>query len=168
MGIARVVAVIGALSGLLSVGLSLVLPELMAWYMFEIDSGDGYYLTGLGRVIIKGMIIEREISILVLIGGIAIILGAILCIVSAIKESKKIGFFGGILMLLGPGLLIADFLMRISDLAGAIGSYVDILGKSIFWGTYDDGFFVYTWSLWVGFYIASVGGVLGLLGGIAY
>lgn len=168
MKIARVVALIGALGGLIGVTLSLLLPELMAWYRLELETGEGYYLTGFGTVIIRGSLIERENSMVVLIGGIATILGSVLCIISAIKESKKIGFFGGVFMLLGPVLLIIDLAARFSEFTDAIGTFVDGLGKGIFYGSWDDGFTLYTWELWIGFYMSAAGGFLGLLGGVAY
>jgi hypothetical protein len=168
MKIARIVALIGAFSTLIGVGLSLLLPDLMAWYRLELSTGEGYYLNGLGFLIIRGSLIEREDSLLVLIGGIGSILGAILCIISAIKESKKIGFFGGVFMLLGPILLIIELATRVGDFTTAIGAFVDGLGKGIFWGSWDDGFTFYTWELWIGFYMSAAGGFLGLLGGVAY
>lgn len=171
MGLGRYVTVIGAIIGILTVGISLVLPELLAWWRLEVVNGgiiDGYYLTGLGGVVIRGTLIERDASIPGLIGGIAVIVGAILCIICAITELKTLGFFGGILMLTGPVLLYIDFLVRLSDLARAIGIFVDgIGGGSLFWNSYDDGFYVYTWGLWIGFFAAAVGGFLGLLGGVA-
>lgn len=171
MGAGRVFALIGALVGLSCLLLSLILPELLCWYKYEGFSAGltaGWYLTGFGTIINRGPIGPLDNSIVVLIGGIVVIVGAvILCIGSAAMERKTAGLIGGILMLLGPILVIADLLIGISELAENMKLLVDGVGGIIFWGTFDTGLIVHSWSLWIGFYIILVGGFLGLVGGVA-
>lgn len=166
----RVFILIGVILGLLSLLLGFILPELFCWYRFEMNNmgiTSGWYLTGFGTVITKGYIAPLGLSVVELIGGIVVIVGVILCIVGATKESKIPGIIGGIMILLGPILAIFDLLIGISGLAEAMGLFVDWTDGSIFWGTHTDMGIVYSWSLWIGSFMALVGGFLGLIGGVA-
>ena len=149
MGFGRIAAIIGAAVGLLSVILSLILPELFCWYSYTItnmisSNKSGYYLTGFGTTsTIPYSTAISGIALLELIGGFIVILGAIICIVGVSKESKKIGSIGGILILLGPVLLLVDFLFGIGAYFG-INEYHEYVAfiqtipsnESILWGTF--------------------------------
>jgi len=172
MGFGRIAAIIGAIVGLLSVILSLILPELFCWYSYTITNifslnKSGYYLSGFGTTItIPYSSAISTIALLELIGGFLVIGGAIICIVGVTKESKKIGSIGGILILLGPVLLLVDFLIGISEYYEMVAFIQTIpANESILWGTFrimgDD----YAWNLWIGFFMAVAGGVLGTIGG---
>ena len=164
---------IGALIGILSVVLSLILPELFGWYMIGVSSmgitGRGY-ITGFGTLVVRGPGFESaaDLAILVLIGGILIIIGAILCIASGEVLPEVIGIIGGILMLVGPMLLIIDLLAVVSEVAEATDRLVDVAGGTIFGGSHFEMGYKYIWGLYLGFYILIAAGVLGLIGGIMF
>ena len=132
-------------------------------------SEGAYYLTGFGTTsAIPPSSLITELAILETIGGSMVILGSILCIVAAVKESKGIGVLGGLLMLLGPILLVIDFLVGMSEFAGVIGDNLDLfVNRNAFWETFSTMGYLYTWGIWTGVFLCAIGGVLGLIGGIA-
>ena len=172
MGAGRIAAIIGAAVGLLSVILSLILPELFCWYSYTVVNTtslnkSGFYLTGFGTTTsIPYSTAISGIALLELIGGFLVILGAIVCIVGVTKEENKIGAIGGILILIGPVLLLADFLIGISEYYEYVAFIQSIdPNKSILWDTATSFGFTYTWNVWIGFFMAVAGGVLGTIGG---
>ena len=158
MGFGRIAAIIGAAVGLLSVILSLILPELFCWYSYTItnmisSNKSGYYLTGFGTTsTIPYSTAISGIALLELIGGFIVILGA--------------------MILLGPVLLLVDFLFGIGAYFG-INEYHEYVAfiqtipsnESILWGTFIIMGDYYAWNLWIGFFMAVAGGVLGTIGG---
>ena len=170
MGFGRIAAIIGAIVSLLSVILSLILPELFCWYSYivsSISSKSGYYLSGFGTTItIPYSSAISTVALLELIGGFLVIGGAIICIVRVTKEDKKIGSIGGVLILLGPVLLLVDFLIGISEYYEYVAFIQTIpANESILWGTFSIMGYDYAWNLWIGFFMAVAGGVLGTIGG---
>lgn len=170
MGKGRVVAIIGIALGAASVLLSLAMPVFFAWYRLVLITPavtTDLNLTGFGTVIADpspGPI--EEIAMLVLIGGILVLAGAAVCIVGVLTEQKILGIIGGIAMIVGPLLLVADLLLIMSDFAEYMHTnWADPLNKSIFFGTESGGGITVTFGLFVGFYMAIGGGVLGLIGG---
>jgi len=170
MEFGKSISIIGAIVGLLSIFLGFISPEFFSWYKFEATSAAvsyGFYLTGFGTTTaIDSVNPISEMAILELIGGISVILGAIACIVGITKESKKFGFIGGILMLLGPILLLTDFLIVLSEYAEYIDFYQIMPDSNMFWDSVGIAGFTYSWNLWVGFFMGAAAGVLGLIGGI--
>ena len=166
MAYARQIAVIGAFIGILSVLLGLLSPELFSWYSLSLPSIDGgFYLTGFGNsVFINYPSQTDEIAGLVFAGGILVIVGAVECLTSALLKNKVVGIFGGLLMIVGPLLLVADIMMGMSEFMQWMEFYTS--GKSgaelLFGGIpeYDINY-----GLWIGFFMAIGSGVLGLIGG---
>ena len=162
--------IIGAAIGLLSIFLGFFLPELFCWFKFEASSvavSYGFYLTGFGTTTaIDSVNPISEIAVLELVGGISVLLGIIACIAGVTKESKKIGFLGRILILLGPVLLLTDFLIVLSEFADYVDFYQLSSDNNMFWDSVGIMGYTYTWNLWVGFFMAAAAGVLGLIGGL--
>ena len=172
MGFGKIVTIIGAIVGLISILLSFIFPDLFGWYRYEVSgwgSEGAYYLSGFGTVnSIPPSPFITELAILEAIGGLMVILGSILCIVATVKESKGMGVFGGLLMLLGPILLVIDFLVGMSEFAGVIGDNLDLfVNRNAFWEEFSTMGYAYTWGVWIGFFIGITGGTLGLIGGLA-
>jgi hypothetical protein len=166
MAYARQIAVIGAFIGILSLLLSLLSPEWFGWYRLSIPSIDGgLYLTGFGTVIIKEFpSVTDQIAILVLIGGILVIVGAVECLTSALLKNKVVGILGGLFMIVGPLLLLADIMMGVSEFMQFMENYTYNSGVELFFGripVWDMDF-----GLWIGFFMAIAGGVAGLIGGV--
>jgi len=81
-------------------------------------------------------------------------------IIGAAKEIKVMGIIGGVLTLIGPILLFSNLLIGIYDFQGLLGD------PNVFWGFREVGPGVWlSWGVWIGFFMALVGGVLGLVGG---
>ena len=87
-------------------------------------------------------------------------------IVGAINEQKTFGILGGIAMLVGPTLLIFDLIGQISVFADGMDSFSTGYDGTIFFGIFSGGGDTLYWGLWVGYFLANVGGVMGLIGGI--
>ena len=168
MGIGKIITLIGAILGLLSILLSLFIPEFLSWYRIEASGygiTGGVYLTGFGTFSTTGAISSiNEIWIFELIGGIFVILGSILCIASIIKKSRVARIIGGIWILLGPIIFLIHIISNISDFS----EIVEILGVgsdvNVFWGSVNESGVTTSWGLWIGFFLAVGGGTLGLVG----
>jgi hypothetical protein len=167
MGAGRGLAIIGAIFGILSVLLSMVLPKIFCWYTMGTDLTVPelhFYLTGFGTLVSK---IETDIAVWVCIGGILVIIGSVVCVFSTIVKNRKIGAIGGILMLVGPLLIFVEILFDNSDFAEIVNDFVDLSNGNIFYGSYEDMTSHYAlWNVWIGFYIAIGGAILGLIGGL--
>ncbi|MFX0041974.1 MAG: hypothetical protein ACFE8L_03590 [Candidatus Hodarchaeota archaeon] len=155
----------------MSVLLSLVVPEFFSWYHYEIDAGAygsfGIYMTAFGTVV-EDMpyAVSLDIATFVMIGGILVLAGAGLCIVGALTELKPLGIIGGVLMIVGPTMLIFDLVGEFSDFAETIALISDYYGGTVFFGSHSPyPGITFMWGLWVGYFIAYVGGVLGIIGG---
>jgi hypothetical protein len=168
----RALAIIGAVVGLLSVLLGLAIPAIFSWYHIELSYGPfsgGAYLTAFGNLIEDDVSLPSdatEMVTLVLVGGILVLAGAGLCIAGAATEQKPLGIIGGILMIIGPTMLIFDLMAQVSEFAQFMDMIAGYYDKSIFFGSFSPypGYSI-MWGLWVGYFIAYVGGVLGLIGG---
>ncbi len=178
----RIVAIVGAIVGIVFVLLSLAIPEFLSWYRWEIEgSGYGYseswgfYLTAFGTIsedLPPGYYIDVETAILVMIGGIMVLAGAGLCIVSAAIEMKPLAIVGGILMIVGPLMLIFDLVGGVSEFAEAMNDLADMGDSNVFFGSYSYTPYYYPgitidngWGLWIGFFIPFAAGGIGIIGG---
>jgi len=165
----KIVAIIGASIGILSVLLSLILPIVFSWYCYRI-SGGGYsgslYLTALGSSISDDFGSSFEVVILVLIGGILVLAGAALCLVGVVKEIKTLGIIGAILMIFGPTMLIYDLAGQVSDFAQTMNLIATSNDGNVFYHRFDPspGVMVIL-GIYYGYVIVYAGGILGLIGG---
>ncbi len=166
----KVLAIIGAIVGVASVLLGFVLPAFFSWFRMEISYGGtvvlGVYVSGFGTVS-SVPAYYTAFAYLELVGGIVLIVGAILCIVSAGKGSKAPGIVGGILMLVAPLILIVDLLLVSgADFAALIALMGGPADPSILWGSFSPAPGVLlSWGIWIGAFVALGAGVLGLIGG---
>ncbi|MFX1410532.1 MAG: hypothetical protein ACFFA6_09280 [Promethearchaeota archaeon] len=167
----KVLAIIGAVIGILSVVLAFAMPALFSWYHIDL-SGAGYsgglYVTAFGGIMEEGILSSPtdEIITLVLIGGILVLAGAALCIVSALTELKPLGLIGGILMILGPLFLIFDLMGQMSEFAEFMDSLATAYDSNVFFGSFSPYPGIsFNWGIWIGFFLAIGGGVVGLIGG---
>lgn len=164
MGAGKVIGIIGASISLASLLLSIILPEWFSWYRYSATDGlttIGFFLTGFGNFItIGGIPPLMDIIFLTLIGALILIAGAIVLIIGAAKGIKVMGIIGGISILIGPILLLLNLSIGFYDFQGLVGK------PNVFFGFEYIGFGILeAWGLWIGFFMALVGGVLGLIGG---
>ncbi|MFW9875513.1 MAG: hypothetical protein ACFFG0_20605 [Candidatus Thorarchaeota archaeon] len=117
---AKYFALIVAILGALTVLLSLFLPVLLGWYrivIHDISGPDGYYLNGFGIIHTSdpwGLPIPPGIELLVFsgpIGGMLVLVGAVACVGGTFREKKNIAIIGGVLMVLGPFLIVLDMII---------------------------------------------------------
>jgi len=172
MGAGKVLALIGAILALATLGLSFVIPAFFGWYRIEMSALGttiGVYFTGVGTLAVVGAPGTIEgFALFELIGGILLIVGAIVCIVGAVKESKAAGIVGGILILLSPLLLLMDLLLGIGDFAALIQLMGGPAGANPLWGSFTitgPPDIIMSWGLWIGSFLALGAGVLGIIGG---
>ena len=170
MGVGKIIAIVGAVIGILSVLLSIFIPDLVGWYKLSMSTVSppmdvDIFLTGFGSMESDTPGISSEIATFVMFGGILIILGAIACVVGAFKEMRKPALGGAILMIIGPLLLLADLLMTTSDFAEAVDLLVDVSNGNIFAGSFSDPSGSAKWGIHTGFFLPIVAGVIGLVGG---
>jgi len=168
MGSGKIVAIVGAIIGILSVTLGLVLPEWMGWWRYLVSGAgatSGYVVNGFGMLTNVGVTPppppEIALFFMVLIGGIMVLAGSAILIIGAVKESKVVGLIGGIVLLLGPMLLVLDLLIGIGDY-----SMILLPGTTVFWGSYEvaPGVFL-NWGIGIGAFMAIGAGAVGIIGG---
>ncbi|TKJ16898.1 MAG: hypothetical protein CEE43_19160 [Promethearchaeota archaeon Loki_b32] len=162
MGAGKIIAIIGGILGILTIGLYFVLPEIFCLWRLDGAPVLSIFLGGFGSSTgeLMGVAYGPEYAedIFLLIVGVLIVAGGALAIIGGLAGNKIIGILGGVLMIAGPIILtIALFaeLGDFEDIALLLG------GESLFWGS-EPGV---DWGLWIGFFLAIGGGVLGVIGG---
>ncbi|MFW9896640.1 MAG: hypothetical protein ACFFD7_12615 [Candidatus Thorarchaeota archaeon] len=175
-GIGGILMIIGVVVSLLSVLLSFLIPEMVGWYWYQQSNtweSDYYYLTGLGTYICKETIMCTDtVAIVGLIGGISVLIGSAVCIVAFLKNSKLIAILGGIILLIGPLLLIIEILTGIDYLNSILSGMHNLVfdsivnnfsGRNINMVGLEERI---SWGVGNGFFVAIIGGALGLAGGV--
>jgi len=162
MGAGKFIAIIGGILGILTIGLYFVLPEIFCLWRLDGAPFLSIFLGGFGsttgEVLGVGYGPDYAEDIMLLIICVLIVAGGALAIIGGLVGNKIIGILGGVLMIVGPILLIVALFIEygdFEDIALILG------GKSLFFGS-ELGV---DWGLWIGFYLAIGGGVLGLIGG---
>lgn len=160
MGAGRIIAIIAGILGILSVALFYVLPEIISFWKIS-GGGMGLYLGGFGFWSDAGDFSYAEDTLLTTI-FVLIVAGGALGIIGGLVENKVIGLIGGILMLLGPILLIVALFIEFGDFE-ALADLIE-LGTGKRFLLFGSGAGV-TWGLWIGTFLAFGAGVLGIIGG---
>jgi len=175
MGKGKIIAIIGAVVGILSVVLSLVLPELFGWYRVHasvLGVEAGYYLHGFGIFdALNSALLPMppgvdEMVLLVMIGGILMIAGAVVCGLGAFVENKILGILGGLLMIVGPLLLLVDIMTGMSEFIEFVELFTGESGVGLLFGSTSPAPGVtLSWGIWIGYFMGIGGGFVGLIGG---
>lgn len=171
---ARTLLTIAGVTGLISLFLGFILPDIGAWFRFE-ASADGatllkYYINGLGYEIIRGSIAQSlsglgsGIKMMEFLGGLCSLIGCILCLIGGARESKEYSITGAILILFGPILLIFDVLVLSSGNFNLILLIFGATDQSFLFGGLTIMGNTLAWGLWIGSFLALGAGVLGILG----
>jgi len=169
MGIGKILTLVGAFAGILSIILSFILPQYFSWFRIELEGVSGVYITGLGTItsIPPG---ASGYGIINVVGGIGSILGAIICIYGGVKKMRVNAIVGSLLLLIGPLTFImdtlvisaADFIAIIQGLGGP-SNVNPLWGSFIISGPPD---ILLSWGLWIGFFTTLASGGTALIGGI--
>ncbi|MFW9895163.1 MAG: hypothetical protein ACFFD7_05095 [Candidatus Thorarchaeota archaeon] len=178
LGIGRILMFIAVIISILSILLSFVLPELAGWYQYTSYNvwdwnPQYYYLTGLGTYICKNSIgCTNNIALIGLFGGILVLVGSAVNLVAIVRNSKIFTIIGGIIIFIGPFLLIIEILTGINYLNELLSQYHALLYDTKvnwFYGRNINAtgeWTYFSWKLGNGFFIALVGGTLGLISSV--
>lgn len=172
MGAGKIISLIAAVLALVVIALSFVVPNIFGLYRIEftlLGMTMGVYITGIGTFMSTGGLPPLgDIAIFELVGGILVIVGCVALIIGAVKEMKAAGIIGGVLVLLGPLLLIIDMLIGLSDFATLIAMLGGPAGATPLWGSFTitgPPDILMAWGVWIGTFITAGAGVLGIIGG---
>ena len=163
MGAGKILAIIGAILGILSVALFYILPELFCFWRIDGGPAISVYLGGFGfqSGVLGGIEYGPEYGedIFMLIVAVLIVAGSVLALIGGLAGNKAVGILGGIILLAGPILLVVALFLE-------LGSFADIAailppGENLLFGSVPGG----SWGIWIGSFLAFGGGVLGLIGG---
>ena len=160
MGAGKIIAIIGGILGILCVALFYVLPEIFCFWRLETPLGD-LFLGGFGFQAGTGIDPEYTEDILLLLVFTLSVAGGAIAIIGGLVESKALGIVGGIIMLVGPILLLIALFIEMGDfedLAGVIGLFG---GEGLIMGSAGGA----EWGIWISTYLAFGAGALGLIGG---
>lgn len=173
MGAGRIIAIIGGIIGILSIALFFVLPEIFCFYRMEVTSifGDvSTYLGGPGFAsgTLMGVPYPPRLvannDIFLILTGVLTLAGGIITLIGGAVNKKVVGIIGGLILLGGPLLLIASLFLELGTL-GDLTAVFTAFGQSPIFGTYSDPTGTATWGIWIGFFMAIGGGVVGVIGG---
>ncbi|MFX1277952.1 MAG: hypothetical protein ACFFA3_00945 [Promethearchaeota archaeon] len=157
MGAGRIIAIIGGIVGILSIVLYYAMPGFFCLWRFDGGAALTIFAGGFGST--SGTLVgidygpDSAEDMLFLIVAILIIAGGVLALIGGIAENKALGIIGGILMLAGPGLLVVELFLELGFWEG--------FPEFALWGSQAGA----NWGVWIGFFMAIGGGVLGIIGG---
>ncbi|MFX1326750.1 MAG: hypothetical protein ACFE91_01215 [Promethearchaeota archaeon] len=163
MGAGKILAIIGAIVGILSVVLYYLLPELFSYWRFDGGAALSVFLGGFGFAngSFMGVPYDPEYAddIFLLLVSILIIAGSALLLIGALVENKPLGIIGGIVCLGGPILLIIALFLELGNFA----DFAILLspGDILLFGSMTGA----DWGLWIGTYMAIGAGAVGIIGG---
>lgn len=160
MGAGRIIAIIAGVLGIISVALFRVFPEIFSFWKLS-GGGAGLYLGGFGTWSDAGDFSYAEDTLLTII-LVIIVVGGVFGILGGIIENKAIGLIGGILMLLGPILLIVALFIEFGDFKD-LADFIEF-GTGNRFLLFGSGAGV-TWGLWISTFLALGAGILGIIGG---
>ena len=162
MGVGKVLAIIGGILGILSVLLYYILPEIFC--LWRVDAGTtmkvfiGGFGANSGEILGVEFGIEYSEDIILMIVSVLIIGGSVLTFIAGLTGSKAVGILGGIILLAGPALLLFEIITKI----GAFEDLAFMMGDvNLLFGSQAGG----EWGIWIGFFLAIGGGILGIIGG---
>lgn len=170
----KVIAIIGAIVGVLPIALYYVLPEIFSLWRFDAGSVFTRWLGGFGFVSGSGppprgdFGVEYYEDVLLMLIGVIIVVGAVLLLIGALVEVKALGIIGGLVVIAGPILLMIGLLIELGDFAD-IADMLEAGGLTdetlIFGSGKLGGVIQADWGMWIGTYIVIAGGVVGVIGG---
>jgi len=163
MGAGKILAIIAAIVGILSVVLYHVLPELFCYWRLDGGAAISLFVGGFGFSNGSFMGIpfgpEYADDIFLLLVGVLIIAGSVLLLIGALVENKALGIIGGLVFLGGPILHILALLLGLGMFEGLAATLPP--GSTVLFGSQAG----IDWGIWIGTYMAIGGGVLGVIGG---
>jgi hypothetical protein len=164
--------VIGVILAYFSVFSYFLLDSLGAWWFVEVDPVLGTtrtaFLNAFGFVGETGEELELILGTLGIFGIVLFLVGPLLSILSILKESKILAYLGFFLMISALAIFLYG-LANVQDYESILEDLSFLTGDEylVYFGTVDLGLLgIWTWMLGVGFYIATVGTIVTLIGAI--
>jgi len=156
MGSGKIIALIGGILGVLSIVLFYALPEIFSLWRFDGGATMSMFVGGFG--VVSGELLgipygpEPADDVFLTIISVLLIAGGAIAIIGGLMDSKPIGALGGLLMIIGPIVLILELVLELGFWEG--------FPEFALWGSQAGA----DWGVWIGFFIGLGGGVLGLIG----
>ena len=165
MGVGKFLTIIGGIIGILSVALFYFLPEIFnVWRFVDEGSSVSIYIGGFGswsRDIGFNFGIRLSDDIFLMVVSSLTVGGSVLVIIAGVKGSKTLGILGGVILLAGPALFMLEIITQIGIIGDVLG-IIPALGSFSLWFGSAMGA---AWGIWISFFLAIGGGVLGIIGG---
>lgn len=141
------------------------MPEIFCFWRFDGGFSGSFFLGGFGSH--YGFTIGGEFGpesaddTTLLFLGILVIAGSALALMGGFFENKSLTILGGLLMILGPILLVIALFLELGyfeDMAAML------VGYNLFFGSVAG----VDWGLDVSFFLAIGGGILGIIAGATF
>lgn len=171
----KLLALLGGLLAILTIALFYVMPTVFAWWGVSVTTSgtvvSSFSVGGFSSISASALGTTSTgfttADIYLILEGVLIIVGAIMAILGALKESKGIGMLGGILILVGPILLIYALVsgLGVFEIYQSTYTLAGMTGTLIM-GSFDFGVTSFNYGLQIGGYLLIISGVIGLIGGL--
>lgn len=162
-GVGKLLLVLGALLGILSIILYFIEESFGAWWRIE---GIGTsYMSAFGTYSTGEDLLDSILGFYGILGPILFIIGAICVFIPLIKKNKAYGFLGSFLMIGGMVIFLIG-LGNIEDYESIL-SGIGFLTSSeynVFFGEF--GF--WSWGLSIGFFIGAIAIFFSIIGSVLY
>ena len=158
----RYIAVLGGLLGIVAVLISLIPSDVSWWSVRDTIFNQSTVLNAFGIFTLSNGNVVLPPDYLILIAGLSFLIGSLLITFSAIQKKKAIAILSGLIMVVG----LIVFCVALN--AKTNWEEVNILliwlnsQSNLLFGEY----FVFQWGLGIGFYLAIVGTVIGIIGAL--
>jgi len=171
----KLLLLLAGLLAILAIALFYVMPDIFGlWGVTSVLAGvtiDSMTFGGFSsfqNVTLLGTQSSLAMDLYLMAGAALVVIGAIIAILGALKESKGIGMLGGLLILAGPLLLIASLIMGLGVFGNYLSAYTNLgMTGTLIMGSIDfAGVGTLTYGLKIGAYMLIAAGVIGLIGGM--
>ncbi len=164
--------IIGVILAYFSVFSYFLLDSIGAWWLVEVDPVLGTtqtaYLNAFGYIGVTGEELELVLGPLGIFGAVLFLISPLLSILSFVKGTKIFAYLGFFLMLSALVIFLYG-LANVQDYESILENLSFITSDEyiIYYGTVDLGLFgIWTWMIGAGFYIATAGTIVTLIGAI--
>jgi hypothetical protein len=158
----KILAIISGILGISSILLYYFAPQIFSFWRFNsgvVDEFLGGFGTGYGTLL--GAIgIHLYEDIFLLFVGLLVLVGGELTLIGGVSEIKIIIILGGTFMITGIALFFMILLFGLGDFK-EIAAFLPS-GENLFFGRIGGA----DWGVWISFYLAMSGGILGIIGGV--
>jgi choline-glycine betaine transporter len=159
----KILAMLAGIIGIFAVFSFFIEESLGAWWQVEIDYVIGKttnYYNAFGMS--SGEDSELALEMLGLVAGIIYVLGSVFIIYAASKETKGIGILSALMMV--GGLALFCYALANNETLEGITDFLNFISGSDEYNVFFGEWTIYSWRLGNGFFIGTVGAIIGLIG----